>query len=54
MYERVYDCIPGKGILKGITASFAIWLIKDIADYRDTLEEEVDLSTLLFSFLMND
>ena len=31
IYAKVYDTIPGKGILKGLTAGLAIWLIKDIA-----------------------
>ena len=31
IYARVYDLMPGKGIVKGLIAGSAIWLIKDIA-----------------------
>jgi ABC-type sugar transport system permease subunit len=31
IYARVFDSIPGKGILKGVYAGLGIWLIKDIA-----------------------
>ena len=31
IYEKLYDSIPGKGIMKGLSAGFMIWLIKDVA-----------------------
>ncbi|MCW4033006.1 MAG: hypothetical protein NWF08_06395 [Candidatus Bathyarchaeota archaeon] len=31
LYKRIYDLIPGKGIMKGLFFGLLIWFIKDIA-----------------------
>ena len=31
LYKRIYNLIPGKGIIKGLFFGLLIWFIKDIA-----------------------
>ena len=46
IYAKVYDSIPGKGILKGVTASSIIWFIKDITTGIDLALEREPVSVV--------
>ena len=46
IYAKIYDSIPGKAILKGITAGSIIWFIKDIATGVDLALEREPVSVI--------
>ena len=50
IYEKLYDSIPGKGIMKGLSAGFMIWLIKDVATaaYLGAERANVSITAILW------
>jgi len=54
LYSMLYDCIPGKAIVKGLYAGLILWLVKDIASglYLAFLDWEFSyaISTIFIGF----
>jgi hypothetical protein len=46
IFARIYDSIPGNGILKGVTFGSVIWFIKDITTGIDLAIEREPVSVI--------
>jgi len=47
IYEKFYDSIPGKGIMKGLYFGLLVWLIKDVIAGTYTIYSGIMISGLI-------